>query len=136
MSNQQNSLMKLDPAFGTEVPYPSHADQYRKWHGGVAWLYNPWTGEKRHPLDIGSDVTGLLIIPPDEPIYGCCNWKNKAELLAEDIEAFHMNLDDRGISRKDESGNSYSMWGRVVQLLKAQFLSSYSASSSQVEELK
>jgi hypothetical protein len=57
----QPHLMKFDPAYGTPNPYPSNAGQYRKWHGKVAWIYNPWSGEKRHPLDIGSDVTGLLI---------------------------------------------------------------------------
>ena len=69
MMKQQQTLMKFDPAFGTERPYPSHAQQYRDWHGKVAWLFNPWTGEKRHPADIGSDVTGLLIAPANEPIY-------------------------------------------------------------------
>lgn len=75
MNKQQESLMKFDPAFGTDRPYPSHADQYRKWHGRVAWLFNPWTGVKRHPLDIGSDVTGLLILPPREPI--CAGSNNR-----------------------------------------------------------
>jgi hypothetical protein len=57
----QNSLMKFDPATRKEQPYPSYAEQYRKYHGQVAWLYNPWTGGQRDPRDIGSDVTGLLI---------------------------------------------------------------------------
>ncbi len=69
MSYQQHTLMKFDPAFGTEKPYPSEAQQYREYNGKIAWLYNPWTGNKRHPFDIGSDVTGLLILPPGEPIY-------------------------------------------------------------------
>lgn len=38
---QQYSLMKFDPANGTPNPYPSHAQQWRDWHGGVAWLLNP-----------------------------------------------------------------------------------------------
>lgn len=69
MRYQQSTLMKFDPAFGTDHPYPSEARQYRQYHGDVAWLYNPWTGIARHPLDIGSDPTGLLILPPGEPIY-------------------------------------------------------------------
>ena len=60
----QNKLMKFDPAYGTPKPYPSHAAQYRKWHGQVAWLFNPWTGMQRDPRDIGSDVTGLAIVEP------------------------------------------------------------------------
>ena len=62
----QESLMKYDPAEGTDYqqPYPSHAAQYREYHGKVAWLYNPWTGFKRDPRDIGSDVLGFLIEAP------------------------------------------------------------------------
>jgi len=58
----QNKLMIYDPAYRTPKPYPSHAAQYREWHGKIAWIYNPWTREMRNPLDIGSDVTGLLIV--------------------------------------------------------------------------
>ena len=53
--------MLYDTAYGMKNPYPSHATQYRKWHGHIAWLYNPWTGKRRHPMDIGSDVIGLAI---------------------------------------------------------------------------
>ena len=42
--------------------------------------------------------------------------ENRAEQLAEDIECLHWNLDDAGIPRED-SGNTYSLWGRV-QLYK------------------
>ena len=61
--------MKFDPASGDPHPYPSHAAQWRKWHGMTAWLYDPWTGKKRDPRDIGSDVQGLLIVPEGEPVY-------------------------------------------------------------------
>ena len=60
----QNALMMYDPTDRTPHPYPSHADQYRTWHGLTAWLYNPWSGDKRHPADIGSDVQGFLIALP------------------------------------------------------------------------
>lgn len=63
---QQSTLMKFCPAYGTDSPYPSNADQYRKYHGEVAWLFNPWNGKQRSPMDIGSDVTGLMIIPDTE----------------------------------------------------------------------
>ena len=59
----QDALMKFDPATGEERPYPSHAAQWRNWHGGAAWLFNPWTGERRNAHDVGSDVHGLLIVP-------------------------------------------------------------------------
>ncbi len=57
----QQSLMKYDPATGEEKPYPSHAEQYRAYHGQRAWLINPWSGNERDAYDIGSDVFGLLI---------------------------------------------------------------------------
>ena len=41
--------------------------------------------------------------------------ENRAELLAEDIECLHMNLDDAGVPRDDGSGNTYSLWGRVLR---------------------
>lgn len=37
-------------------------------HGGTAWLFNPWTGSKRHASDVGSDPYGLLIVPDGEPL--------------------------------------------------------------------
>ena len=58
----QDNLMKFDPATGESMPFPSHAQQYRDYHGEVAWLFNPWTGSKRNPLDIGSDVFGKGIV--------------------------------------------------------------------------
>jgi hypothetical protein len=60
----QEQLMKYDPTNGQEKPYPSHAKQYREWHGLVAWIYNPWTGKQRLPGDIGTDVQGFLIANP------------------------------------------------------------------------
>lgn len=60
----QEQLMKYSPDTGEERPYPSNAKQWREYHGRVAWLYNPWTGEKRDLRDIGCDVFGELIVPP------------------------------------------------------------------------
>lgn len=65
---QQETLMKFDPETGDTRPYPSRADDWRKYHGPVAWLYNPWHGEKRDARDIGTDVHGLLILPPVEKL--------------------------------------------------------------------
>ena len=67
---QQHTLMKFDPATGEKKPYPSHADQWRGYHGALtAWLFNPWTGIRRSAEEVGSDIVGDLIIPPGEPIY-------------------------------------------------------------------
>lgn len=62
LEKQPTSLMKFDPTTGEQHPYPSCALQYRKYHGKVAWLYNPYTGTKRSVMDIGSDTFGQLII--------------------------------------------------------------------------
>ena len=114
---QQQTLMKFDPAHCDEKPYPSNAEQYREYHGKVAWLFNPWTGEARDAYDIGSDTFGLLIVPPGEPVYahGESMAENRAELLAEDIECLHMALDKAGVPRKANGGFEYSMWGRVLR---------------------
>jgi len=61
MSMKQDELMEFDPTTGERKPYPSHAGQYRKYHGPAAWIYNPWTGKMRHPTDIGTDIFGYLI---------------------------------------------------------------------------
>lgn len=66
---QQHTLMKFDPATGAEKPYPSHAEQWRTYHGAEAWLFNPWTGTRRRAWDVGTDVFGLLVLPPGEPLY-------------------------------------------------------------------
>jgi len=70
--------MKYDPATGEQKPYPSHAEQWRHWHGhSTAWLFNPWTGARRLAGDVGTDVVGLLIIPPNEQVYGSIQaWAN------------------------------------------------------------
>lgn len=64
MSRNQDALMIYDPAMGDEHPYPSHAEQWRSYHGRKAWLFNPWTGERRSAEDVGSDAFGLLVLPP------------------------------------------------------------------------
>ena len=58
-----DDLMNLDPATGWSKPYPSHAAQWREHHGKTAWLFNPWTGERRTAQDVGSDPFGHLIHP-------------------------------------------------------------------------
>lgn len=58
-------LMRFDPAYGTPAPYPSHPKQYRLYHGNIAWLFNPYSGSRRHPLDVGTDPFGLLCTEPN-----------------------------------------------------------------------
>lgn len=72
MNTQQNSLMEFDPTSGHPQPYPSHAAQYREYHGKVAWLINPWSGERRYASDVGSDPFGFLIATEgDRKPYEC-----------------------------------------------------------------
>lgn len=52
----------FDPATGKRMTSPVSADEYRMMNGQVAWLYNPWTGDKRDPRDIGTDVFGRLTV--------------------------------------------------------------------------
>ena len=108
---QQYTLMKYDPATGEHRPYPSNAHDWRKYHEATAWLYNPWSGDKRDPRDIDMDVNGLLIIPKGEPIYA----GSQAELEAEETECVHMCLDNAGVPRADEDGAIFSLWGRVLR---------------------
>ncbi|MGL5282000.1 MAG: hypothetical protein ACRC8W_09705 [Plesiomonas shigelloides] len=56
------SLMKFDPVTGEKDPIPNEAKNYRNFHGDVAWIYNPYSGEKRDPRDIGTDVFGFWIV--------------------------------------------------------------------------
>lgn len=60
-----STLMKFDPATGWRKPYPSHAEQWRECHGEKAWLFNPWTGERRSADDVGSDTFGRCMAAPD-----------------------------------------------------------------------
>jgi hypothetical protein len=69
MRSNQHTLMSHDPATGESKPFPSHAAQWRAYHGRSAWLFNPWTGRRRSPEDVGNDVFGFLILPVGETIY-------------------------------------------------------------------
>jgi hypothetical protein len=68
MSQSQESLMLFDPATGEQKPYPSHAEQWRIFHGPAAWLFNPWFGNRRDARDVGTDCFGYLIAPTSEPL--------------------------------------------------------------------
>jgi len=63
----KESYMKFDPETGIKIPNTT-PELYRETHTGVAWLFNPWSGDKRDSRDIGSDVFGLLMVAPGESI--------------------------------------------------------------------
>ena len=66
-ADQQPELMRFDPVEGFRRPYPSDARQYREFHGPRAWLFDPWTGKRRDPHDIGTDPFGVLIYSKGRP---------------------------------------------------------------------
>lgn len=47
------------------VPHPcmASADAYRKCFPEFEWMFNPYSGTRRHTSDIESDPHGLLIDP-------------------------------------------------------------------------
>ena len=57
----QQEIMRFDPHDGESRPYPTHTEQFRKFHGKKAWIFNPWTGSMRDAGDIATDLQGLLI---------------------------------------------------------------------------
>lgn len=46
---------------------------------------------------------------------------NRIMLLEEDLESVHMYLDTQGVPRKDETGEAYSIVGRIKQMEKRFF---------------
>lgn len=67
---QQPTVMRYDPATGVPNPMPKNAAKWREWHGySTAWLFNPWTGQRRTAEDVGSDTQGQLIVPSGEPLF-------------------------------------------------------------------
>lgn len=90
---QQQTLMKFDPATCEEKPYPSNAEQYREYHGKVAWLFNPWTGDARDAYDIGSDTFGQLIQQPSK--------RKLPECVAEHEECVKMPYDEKYLHHPD-----------------------------------
>lgn len=65
------SILKFDPATGWECE-PITAAAYRIKDGKIAWLFNPYTGNRRDPRDVGSDVYGHLIEPGTENAEQAC----------------------------------------------------------------
>ena len=82
-----DKLMRFDPATGEERPYPSHAKQWREFKGDMAWLFDPWTGARRHASDVGSDLHGLLIVPDGEPIKAASKAASESATVAVDAGA-------------------------------------------------
>ena len=65
-----DNLMKFDPATGKEKPYPSHAQQWRDYHGKTAFLYNPFVGTLRDARDVGTDPFGYAVVDDSVELEG------------------------------------------------------------------
>ncbi len=52
------AIMLFDPCSGEPKPYPSETTQYRSVNPTKAWLFNPYTGNRRTPDQVGVDVFG------------------------------------------------------------------------------
>lgn len=88
----QDKLMLYDPANGSPRPYPSHAAQWRAYHGRDAWLFNPWTGTRRSAGDVGSDVSGLLIDPGSGDVF----IERRGSMKAQELDVTDIKVVDVG----------------------------------------
>lgn len=89
----KHKLMKFNPATGEPKPYPSHAEQWREWHGvQTAFLFNPWTGKQRDAYSVGSDPFGYLIDPDHEELEGADVNATDDQQYQKDIETALIEL--------------------------------------------
>ena len=65
---QQTIPLFYDPCTGHRLSILRAANDFRDSSHRITWFFNPWTGTPRNSLDIESDRTGLLIIPPGEAV--------------------------------------------------------------------
>jgi hypothetical protein len=56
--------MRYDPSTGVEKPSIRTINMYRLNHKTRAWFFNPWTGVKRDPEEVGLDPYGYTVNPP------------------------------------------------------------------------
>ena len=66
----QEQAILFDPTYGGlyHPPFPRTAAQFRSMYPMGTWLFNPWTGSRRHSDDVLSDPVGMLICVVGEPM--------------------------------------------------------------------
>ncbi|WP_088158138.1 hypothetical protein [Achromobacter xylosoxidans] len=65
----QETPVKFNPFTGRYASVRGRSARlWRDMLPSLTWLYNPWTGAARHPADVESDPTGLLLVAPGEEI--------------------------------------------------------------------
>lgn len=114
MKRPQHSLMKFDPATGEPEPYPSHAQQWRNGHPETAWLFDPWSGDRRLARAVGLDPFGMLIQPPGEPVYAASNELAVAQSLARHLWEKHYKIDTPQWEPFDDLGGVLSQIDNMV----------------------
>lgn len=62
----QTTEMLYCPVTGERGPVPITAAAWREQHRHTAWVFNPWTGQKRSLGDVEQDPDGRLLLPPGE----------------------------------------------------------------------
>jgi hypothetical protein len=67
----QTTKMLYCPMMGVRGPVPDTAAVWREQYRHV-WVFNPWTGQERSPIDIQQDPDGKLLIPPNETLTEEC----------------------------------------------------------------
>lgn len=136
-------LMKFCPATGEERPYPSHAKQWREYHGQTAWLINPYTGDRRKAEDVGLDPFGQLI--DSQPLRAASGQglpdSSTVAVSREALEALRLLVDEiDGLI--DESGGVFGLhmngdpspWGEILPGGRFERLCSLEAARSLLDE--
>lgn len=87
------TLMKFHPGTGKllEEDHSRHAsdwqpddpDKERRLEDSWGWLYNPWTGQSRHFMDIQSDPYGRALVAPGEPLRAATKESNPKDAIGD-----------------------------------------------------
>jgi hypothetical protein len=108
-TDTQPQLMAFDPASGEPRPYPSHAGQWREYHGTVAWLFNPWTGTRRLAADVGTDSLGRLVQPST-----AIGSISAGKVLSRDAWQKLMSINTDGLQQRQQ-GAAEQGWDGVIR---------------------
>lgn len=86
----------------------------------LPWRARPWAQLfKSEQKAYETEAQAVAAVVREQAVLEAAMQRNRADLLAEDIEALHLCLDRNGVPRVDEEEAVYSMWGRVLRLMEA-----------------
>lgn len=88
---------------------------------GTSYTRMPWSMLNSAARDDYERMAqAVAAVVREQDVLEAAMQRNRAELLAEDIEALHLCLDRNGVPRVDNEEEAvYSMWGRVLLLMEA-----------------